>query len=200
MFWNDETWDDFTGLNLTVRSGSSVQRVGSYVSKAFVASALLWSATGTAVAGAHEAEAFADVPAVIASSAGSDTALATGPVDAVVLKQWPEPCEEMFEYMAELAPNRFAEAIRQREFDPPELSLAAEAAARMPDAGQAMRLLVELSKHEKTYVREGAAYGLALLLPKSKAKLLAFQKREKVAEMKELIGELLEGCDTAELG
>jgi hypothetical protein len=76
---------------------------------------------------------------------------------------WSQPCEEMFEYLAEHEPDRLLQDITSGALPPGALTFAAEWAGRARTS-QAAVVLRSLLEHPSSLVREGAVYGLEHLL------------------------------------
>lgn len=78
-----------------------------------------------------------------------------------ILGHWYKPCEAMFELLAERYPRELAKLISSEKLRPADLTFAAEALGRSPDAQLVQRTLLPLLRHPSPLVREGAIYGLA---------------------------------------
>lgn len=74
---------------------------------------------------------------------------------------FPQHCEEEFIFLARAEPEALVALLNGKLSDRPELlTFAAEAAGQMPFS-VAIQPLVELLRHPRAVVREGAIYGLA---------------------------------------
>lgn len=78
-----------------------------------------------------------------------------------LLGHWYRPCEAMFELLAQRYPRELAKLISSEKLRPADLTFAAEALGRTPDAQLVQRTLLPLLRHTSPLVREGAIYGLA---------------------------------------
>jgi hypothetical protein len=77
------------------------------------------------------------------------------------MRQWKEPCEEMFEFLAERSPGALLRMISEGQLTPPQLTFAAEHLGRAVPSDAVVSVLESLLGHSLGYVREGAVYGLA---------------------------------------
>lgn len=76
---------------------------------------------------------------------------------------WSQPCEDMFQYLAENDPERLFEDLTSGALPPSALTFAAEWAGRTRTT-QAAAILRTLLEHPSPLVREGAVYGLEHLI------------------------------------
>lgn len=78
-------------------------------------------------------------------------------------KIWPEPCQAMFEYLAETNPTELIRQIDEEmhTFRLSDLTFAAEALGDIKDTDVVIPRLYKLLQHESSLIREGAVYGLA---------------------------------------
>lgn len=88
------------------------------------------------------------------------------------------PCRAVFDQLASRNPARLLAWLRDETLDDHLLTFAAESAGRVPAefADDARRSLIDLLRHPRAYVREGAVYGLAEL-PLTDETVQALNKR-----------------------
>jgi hypothetical protein len=78
-----------------------------------------------------------------------------------ISRQWSEPCEAVFEFLAENHPPQLLKLIASNRLRATDLTFAAEIAGRLADSTAVRRTLLPLLSHADAVVREGAIYGLA---------------------------------------
>jgi hypothetical protein len=82
-------------------------------------------------------------------------------------RQWPRPCQEMFEEYARNDPDRLVDLLSSGTLTVPELSFASEAVGMVTDELLAVTALLPLLRHQAPPVREGAIYGIERHLEQS---------------------------------
>lgn len=82
-------------------------------------------------------------------------------VAADLTDRWSEPCEAVFEFLAENNPPQLLKLIASNRLRATDLTFAAEIAGRLSDSTPVRRTLLPLLSHADAVVREGAIYGLA---------------------------------------
>jgi hypothetical protein len=75
--------------------------------------------------------------------------------------RWRQPCEEMFEYLAEVYPTQLIALLGCNRLVAANLTFAAEIAGRIENSALVRSALLPLLEHGDPVVREGALYGLA---------------------------------------
>ncbi|MFH0900092.1 MAG: HEAT repeat domain-containing protein [Pseudomonadota bacterium] len=134
-----------------------------------------WTFSAVLVFGAGHAAAAA------ATSSRWDAAVSRHQCVAGTLRCWPEPCEEMFEYLADHSPSELLALLVDESLSPPRLTFAAEIAGRIRGREkQLLEVFEGLLKHEKAYVREGVVYGLAQMSSSGARQLLGKVARNDV--------------------
>lgn len=78
-----------------------------------------------------------------------------------VVDRWGEPCEAVFEFLAQHYPAELLKLLASRRLRPTDLTFAAEIAGQLTDSTEVRRILHPLLTHADALVREGAIYGLA---------------------------------------
>lgn len=73
---------------------------------------------------------------------------------------WDDPCQEVFEQLAENNPSELIAWIKSGSLQPPDLTFAAEILGRVRSMEGISPILLELLSHQSPLVREGALYGL----------------------------------------
>lgn len=97
--------------------------------------------------------------------------------------------------MATSQPKRLAQLVREGGIPDPLLTFAAEELGSIPDVEQALGALKCVLEHPKSYVREGAIYGLARLSATSRwaqAVLASVAKRDPDPELRLIAAELID--------
>jgi HEAT repeats len=96
-----------------------------------------------------------------------DNAKASG--NGWVTREIERPSRAMFDDLAYSNPQRLIDMIRQYHLEPPLLTFAAESLGQITNSelrGEAVSVLLSLSEHSSSLVREGAVYGLASFVDK----------------------------------
>jgi hypothetical protein len=75
--------------------------------------------------------------------------------------RWRQPCEEMFEYLAEVYPTQLIALLGCNRLVAANLTFAAEITGRIENSVLVRSALLPLLEHDHPVVREGALYGLA---------------------------------------
>lgn len=81
-------------------------------------------------------------------------------VAAEVAERWTEPCEGVFEYLADKYPGALATLIKDGSLSPADLTYAAEYMGHSPNSAEVRKILLPLLEHPSAVVREGAIYGI----------------------------------------
>ena len=78
-----------------------------------------------------------------------------------ITARWKQPCEAMFEHLAQCHPDQLLRLVNAQQLPPIELSFAAEAAGTLANSPAVRNTLLRMLRHGDAVVREGAIYGLA---------------------------------------
>ena len=119
-------------------------------------------------------------------------------VAQLALSQWREPCEAMFEYLAERYPSELLRLVTSAKLRPTDLTFAAEIAGRIRDGQQVRKALLPLLRHTHPVVREGAIYGLAHHLDETvKQSLEDLAQRDSSRAVREVAATFSPNCDAS---
>lgn len=110
--------------------------------------------------------------------------------------QWKQPCEEMFEYLAENYPTQLAILLRSKVLSPADLTFAAEIAGRANNYESVRSALLMLLEHEHPVVREGAIYGVARHMDdETRRHLLRISQGDGNSVIRQAALDTLEACE-----
>jgi hypothetical protein len=108
------------------------------------------------------------------------------------ISKWSEPCEDMFEYLAESYPESLAKIIEEESLPVKNLTFAAEYMGNCNDINLVKRVLFPLLNHEDALVREGAVYGLTNHLDSVvKFKLFNISKKDQSKAVREAASNII---------
>jgi hypothetical protein len=127
-----------------------------------------------------------------------DDLAGTSSADALIVEEQENsslllPSEETFARLAHEAPAQLIAWMRS-SMPPAQLTYAAERLGKGNPGQLGLALLIELLRHDKAYVREGAIYGLAnhVAHPNVISALRGVVQEDQVPGLRELAAELLE--------
>lgn len=105
--------------------------------------------------------------------------------------RWRRPCEDMFDYLAEVYPLQLIDLLGSGCLTDAHLTFAAEIAGRVKSTELVKAVLIPLLRHSNPVVREGSIYGLACHLADDEVRerLLLLEREDPDDEIRSIAAE-----------